>query len=74
MILSIWVYFLLGDPMASEHGTPYVQVEAPAIVHDSQPMREKLEDRCRRRFEADFPGHVVRDWGWRKQEVTVNKV
>lgn len=74
MIVSIWVFFLLGDPFASEHGTPYVQRTASSIVHDMEPARELVEETAHQEFSRRYPGHVVTDSGWRKQDVTVNRV
>ena len=73
MIVSIWVYFLLGEPLAGEQGTPYVQVTAPAFVHDTDGPRAALEKKMNKRFHQDFPGHVVIDGGWVRQRVQVNE-
>lgn len=74
MIVSIWVFFMLGDPFATEHGTPYVQRTASSIVHDMEPARELVEETAHQEFASRYPGHVVTDSGWRKQDVTVNRV
>lgn len=71
MILSIWVFFIVGDPFASEHGTPYIQMTAPASVHASQDASALVEETCRSKFERRYPGHVVCDSGWCQQSVQV---
>ena len=71
MIVSIWVFFLMGDPLAHEHGIPYVQHTAPEPVHATAWRREDFEQECRAEFEGKYPGHVVCDSGWCKQKVEV---
>jgi len=74
MMVSIWVYFLLGDPLAGEHGTPYVQHTASEIVHSRPELRERLEARTHEEFDHNYPGHYVCDGGWCKQQVEVRDV
>jgi hypothetical protein len=71
MIVSIWVFFLLGDPLSSDHGTPYVQFEASQSWHDDANRRELIEHRCHEIYDATYPGHPVCDSGWCRQEVKV---
>jgi hypothetical protein len=72
MIVSIWVFALLGEPVAAEHGTPYVQVTASALDHDRGTIREQIEARAWEKFHHDFPGVTVMvDEGWRRQDVRV---
>lgn len=71
MIISVWVLFMLGDPFASEHGTPYVQHIVPPQVHDTDWRREEFENLTRSQFEERYPGHVVTDSGWTRQDVEV---
>lgn len=71
MIVSIWVFFMLGDPFASEHGTPYVQRTASRIVHDLEPARELVEESAHQEFERRYPGHVVTDSGWKPTYIKV---
>lgn len=71
MIISVWVLFMLGDPFASEQGTPYVQHIVPPQVHDTDWRREEFENLTRSQFEERYPGHVVTDSGWTLQTVEV---
>lgn len=71
MILSIWVFFLLGDPLPGEAGIAYTQVTASAHDHDRSPIREQVEARAWEKFRHDYPGHAVCDGGWCKQRVEV---
>ena len=71
MILSIWVFFIVGDPLASDHGIPYVQQTVPASVHASHDASYLVEETCRSKFERLYPGHHVCDSGWCQQEVRV---
>jgi hypothetical protein len=71
MIVSIWVFFMLGEPSETAHGTPYVQASTPAFVHDTKHAREALEETMAERFHHDFPGVAVVESGWRRQEVKV---
>jgi hypothetical protein len=71
VILSIWVYFMVGDPTPAEPGIAYVQATCPAFVHDTDHAREALEQAMQERFEHDYPGHLVAECGWRRQEVKV---
>ena len=43
MIVSIWVFCLLGEPLAGEHGTPYVQHTASPFEHDYAPEQVEAE-------------------------------
>lgn len=67
----IWVYFLIGDPMNGEQGTPYVQVTASQLDHDTAHTRDAIEHQVHEDFEHNYPGHPVCDGGWCKQEVKV---
>lgn len=71
MIVSIWVFFLMGDSLTQEHGTPYVQHTAPEPVHATAWRRADFESECYQEFHAKYPGHVVCDSGWCKQQVEV---
>lgn len=71
MIISIWVFLILGEPVEQYHGTPYVQMTCPAFVHDTDHVRTALEQSARERFEHMYPGQVVADSGWHKQEIRV---
>lgn len=72
MMLSIWVFFLLGDPLPGEKGIAYTQVTASATDHDRGQIREQIEARALERFHHDYPGHAICDGGWCRQEVKVN--
>lgn len=67
----IWVYFLIGDPMNGEQGTPYVQIETSRYYHETSRLRDEIEQRAHRDFEHNYPGHPVCDGGWCRQEVKV---
>ena len=67
----IWVYFLIGDPLAHEHGTPYIQVEASQMAHDNPSLRDRVERQAHRDYDYNYPGHPVCDGGWCRQEVKV---
>lgn len=69
MIVSIWVFFMLGDPTPSEPGTAYVQVTASPWEHDYAP--ETTEQACAAEFAVKYPGHPVCECGWSRQEVKV---
>jgi hypothetical protein len=69
MILSIWVFFMLGDPTPTEPGIAYVQATASRFQHDYAP--EATEQACAAEYAAKYPGHPVCECGWRRQEVTV---
>ena len=70
MIVSIWVFFMLGDSLAqSEHRTAYVQVTASQTQHDYAP--EGFEQACEEEFHELYPSYVVCDSGWCRQQVTV---
>jgi hypothetical protein len=71
MIVSIWVFFMLGDPLTGEHGTPYVQRTASETVHSRPALRDGVEDAARMLYEHDYPGHPVCDSGWCRQEIRV---
>jgi hypothetical protein len=69
MIVSIWVFFMLGDPTPAEPGIAYVQATASPWQHDHRP--EAVETMCQQEFAACFPGHCVTECGWKRQEVKV---
>lgn len=69
MILSIWVYFMVGDPTPAEPGIAYVQATASPFEHDRDPAL--VEEGCAQEFAAKYPGHTVCECGWRRQEVKV---
>ena len=72
MIISIWVFTLLGEPIEPQHGTPYAQVTASALDHDRGQIREQIEARAWEKFHRDFPGVTVMvEEGWRRQPVEV---
>lgn len=69
MIVSIWVFLILGEPVDGHPGTPYVQAVAPAYVHDHYP--ERVEAACAKEFHRLYPDACVCDSGWHIQEVKV---
>lgn len=69
MIVSLWVFFLLGDPLAEDHGTPYVQATASAWEHDRCPA--EVEHWAYKQFHERYPGHAICDSGWCRQQVQV---
>jgi hypothetical protein len=69
MIVSIWVFLILG--VQEDQGTVYVQQTASAYAHDHQDLRESVEERCRLEFDRKYPGHTIEDSGWHRQEVRV---
>lgn len=69
MIVSIWVFFLLGYETPDHPGAAYVQHVAPAWAHDNYP--QLVEDSCAAEFHERYPGYVVCDSGWCKQQVRV---
>lgn len=69
MILSIWVFFMLGDPTPTEPGIAYVQIAASPYMHDVRP--DVVERDCAAEYAAKYPGHPVCECGWRRQEVKV---
>ena len=72
MIISIWVFTLLGEPIEPQHGTPYAQVTASALDHDRGQIRHAIEARAWDKFHHDFPGVTVMvEEGWRRQPVEV---
>jgi hypothetical protein len=72
MMIDIWVFTLLGEPIAQQHGTPYVQVTASSLDHDRGSIREQIEARAWERFHHDFPGVTVMvEEGWHRQAVRV---
>lgn len=74
MMLTIWVFALMGQPLAGDHGTPYVQVTASDTAHSTPRMREAIEKECRTKFVHDFPGRAIScECGWAQQKVEVNK-
>jgi len=69
MIVSIWVFFMLGEPTLTEPGTPYVQIVSSPYMHDVRP--DVVERDCAQEYAAKYGSHPVCDCGWRRQEVTV---
>jgi len=69
MIVSIWVFFMLGEPSLDHPGTSYVQTTASPWEHEREP--EVVEHRCADAFHAKYPGVTVCDSGWCKQSVQV---
>lgn len=70
MIVSIWVFFMVGDALEqTEHRTAYVQDFASPWEHDREPT--VVEQRCEEEFHRRYPGYVVCDSGWCRQEVKV---
>lgn len=69
MILSIWVFFILGDPAPA--GTAYVQATAPAFVHDTEHARQALEEAMEERFHDCYPDVAICERGWCRQDVRV---
>lgn len=69
MIISIWVFFMLGEPVEQDHGTAYVQIEASRYMHDVRP--DVVEHDCAELFHNKYPGIAVCDSGWCKQSVRV---
>lgn len=70
MIINIWVFFMLGDALEqTEHRTAYVQVTAPQHMHDTRP--EAIETECEEEFHRLYPGYVVCESGWCRQQVRV---
>lgn len=71
MIVSIWVFLIMGEPMADHPGTPYVQATASSHTHDYAPAREELEEACENRFHLLYPEACICESGWHRQEVRV---
>lgn len=69
MIISVWVFFMLGEPTPSEPGTAYVQYEAKPWMHDKQP--EVIEAACRKEYAEKYRTHPVYESGWKRQEIKV---
>ena len=69
MIVSIWVFLMLGYESPEHPGVPYVQMTASPRVHDYAP--EQVEQACEREFHKLYPGACVCDSGWYRQQVTV---
>lgn len=69
MIVSIWVFLIMGEPVADHPGTPYVQATASPFEHDSAP--EQVEAECERQFHELYPEACICDSGWHRQQVTV---
>lgn len=61
---TVWTYQLIGDPLASDHGTPYIEVSCTPKQHDDARLQAWVEDVAHMAFGRDFPGHVVADSGW----------
>lgn len=71
MIVSIWVFLILGEPVAGYPGTPYVQATASDHTHDYAPARELVEADCEHRFHEMFPDACICESGWQRQKVRV---
>ena len=70
MIVSIWVFFMLGDSLEqAEHRTAYVQVTASQTQHIYAP--EQFENACAEEFHQLYPDYVVCESGWHRQQVQV---
>lgn len=70
MIVSVWVFFMLGDSLAeNEHRTAYVQIAASPYMHDVRP--DVVEHDCEALFHDRYPDYVVCDSGWCRQQVQV---
>lgn len=57
-----WVYSLIGDPLASEHGIPYIQLICPG--YSNLRMRAEAEAEAHREYFANYPGHPVVQARW----------
>lgn len=68
MIVSIWVFCMLGEQVAQQ-GTPYVQIVASPYMHDVRP--DVVEHDCAAEFAAKYPGCTVCESGWHRQDVQV---
>lgn len=72
MIVSIWVFFMLGDANnADEHRTAYVQRTCGSFAHRRTPTA--IEELCANDFHERYPGYTVTDSGWKRQSVEVMK-
>lgn len=71
MIVTIWVFFMLGDPTPSEPGLAYVQQTASAYAHDHEDLRVGVEATCKKQFHRKYPSHQITECGWKRQEVRV---
>jgi hypothetical protein len=71
MTVTIWVFYLMGETLTGEHGTPYIQFEASQRWHETQSERELIERACRDIYNETYPHHPVFDSGWCRQEVKV---
>lgn len=67
MIVSIWVFMILG--VQEDQGTVYVQREVSSYLHDRTP--ETVEREVEKEFHKRYPGHTVEDSGWHRQSVKV---
>lgn len=69
MIVSIWVFLILG--VQEDQGTAYVQATASEYAHSHPELCRRVERDAQKEFERMFPGHTVADSGWQRQEVKV---
>lgn len=69
MIVSIWVFLILGYDTPDHPGAPYVQATASPFEHDYQP--EQVEEACERQFHLLYPTACICESGWHRQEVRV---
>lgn len=69
MIVSIWVFFMVGDSLIAGEPPAYEQQVVSGIAHDRAP--ECIEAACVRDFHVKHPHHVICDSGWCRQEVKV---
>ena len=69
MILSIWVFFVLGDSLVPGEPPAYEQVTTSAYVHRVNPGI--VQEECEEMFHEKHPHHVVCDSGWCQQSVQV---
>lgn len=69
MIISVWVFFMLGDSLVPGEAPAYEQQVVSRYTHDYGPGR--VEEECARDFHEKHPHHVVCDSGWCQQSVRV---
>lgn len=69
MIVSIWVFFMLGYETPDHPGAAYVQIAASPYMHDVRP--DVVEHDCEALFHDRYPDYVVCDSGWCRQQVQV---
>lgn len=72
MMLSLWVFFLVGDSLVEGEAPAYEQQISSAHAHRVSPRT--IEAACRRKFAERHPHHIICDSGWCRQEVKVNPV